>query len=189
MTDDYENSLHLWVVHSDYIDNSSEDAWISWQLGVDTHIAIALDLGFAVRNVTRDDLAGFGLRPEEAFDIGVKNIEKAHHSGRFEVGVVPLESGGSFGYCEGDWTAPAGAMMGVGFFKVMQQHLAADEVIVVIPNQELAVAFKPDSATLADRALADFLERRFQDHPKPVSLAWHVLNGGWPQAYSGPLSF
>lgn len=176
-------SIYPYVVPGSWIDYVTPSAVVSSPFSNDVHMVLVVDCNGAVRNVRPEDLASIGCDPEDAFTIAAENLGAAWRAGAFEFGGATLQDGVEIGCARGNWMAPAGALILGNFYNSMVEQFGGKEFAAVALNQETLFAFPTDPATLESASLRQALDDEFENHHKPISRAWLLLNGEWPSAF------
>jgi len=176
-------AIYPYVVPSSWVDHVTPDAVISSPFSDDVHMVLVVDCQGSVRNVRPEDLESIGCSPEDAFVIAAENLGAAWQAGAFEFGIATLLDGVEIGGARGNWMAPAGALILGGFHSMLEKHFGTTEFAAVALNQETLFAFPTDPATLGSASLRQALEDEFQNHHKPISRSWLLLNGEWPSGF------
>jgi hypothetical protein len=158
--------IYPYVVPKSWVDHTTPDSLISWQVGRDVFIVLVFDGQGSVRNVRPEDLEA---------------LARAWQEKQFEFGAATLIDGTVIGCSRGNWMAPAGGLLLGNFHEGLAAQFGQTELAAIAVNQECLFAFPTDPKTLQSESLRIAINDEFTGHRKPISRTWLLLNGQWPK--------
>ncbi|RRR99900.1 hypothetical protein EIP75_23620 [Aquabacterium soli] len=181
MADGTIEQIYPYVVPKSWVDHTTPDSLISWQVGRDVFIILVFDGQGSVRNVRPEDLGALGLDEGSAFEQAAQNLARAWQEQQFEFGAATLIDGTVIGCSRGNWMAPAGGLLLGNFHESLAAQFGQTELAAIAVNQDCLFAFPTDPKTLQSESLRIAINDEFSGHRKPISKTWLLLNGQWPQ--------
>jgi hypothetical protein len=178
--------VYPYIVPRSWIIYAGSENVVTWAFSDDVHMILAVDDNGSVRNVRPEDLTSTHITIEEAFDISTQNLAEAKKNDLFSFGIATLQDNILIGGSQGNWMAPAGALILGSFYQILVENFQQEEFAAVAVNQSCLFAFPINEQTINSNSLKLAIEDEFTNHPKPISKSWLLLDGTWPSKH--PLS-
>lgn len=176
-------TIFPYVVPRSFIEYVTPDSVVGSPFSYDVHMILVESRQGTVRNIRPEELASMGLSQDNAFTIAAENLAEAWRAGEFDFGSAELVDGVTIGVARGNWMAPAGALILGNFHQALVSQFGVDTFAAIAVNQECLLAFPTDSRTLASKSLQQAIDDEYNEHPKPISRSWLLLNGQWPSEF------
>jgi uncharacterized protein YtpQ (UPF0354 family) len=155
-----------YLVPTEYLQHHGDAP--AWPLGHKIYIVLVLDLGSAVRNVTKEDLEQLRLTPDDARQLAVGNLDKLLARGAIGMRMFTGPQGKPFILLGGHWAA-ASSILVPTFLQSAPKNLGSDEVCISIPNRDALLIFPKSDETYRDEMLA-VIRKNESDNPKLLTF-------------------